>query len=62
MSRRQRPPRRLATTRAARRRRLSFVPPERLPATSGHEELDGDAPSVLDYDDLRDLSFDWEAD
>jgi hypothetical protein len=61
MSRRQRPQRRLASFRAARRRRQSFVPPGRLPALSIVEAA-GDSSSLLDYDDLRDLSFDWEAD
>jgi hypothetical protein len=61
MSRRQRPSRRLASARAARRRRQLFVPPERLPASPGSESAQGEVPAVLDYDDL-DLSFDWEAD
>jgi hypothetical protein len=37
MSRRQRPLRRLASSRAARRRRQSHVPPERLPAPTTEE-------------------------
>ena len=62
MSRRQRPQRRLASSRAARRRRQLLVPPERLPAPQHSGPAEADFPSVLDYDDLRDLSFDWEAD
>jgi hypothetical protein len=62
MSRRQRPSRRLAFYRAARRRRQSLVPPERLPAPIHQDATEGEFPSLLDYDDLRDLSFDWEAD
>lgn len=62
MSRRQRPARRLASIRAARRRRQSFAPPERLPAIPVAEAAERDHAALLDYEDLADLSLVWEAD
>jgi hypothetical protein len=62
MSRKQRPSRRLATSRAARRRRQFLAPPERLPAPARSEAGEIEAPALLDYDDLGDPSLDWEAD
>lgn len=62
MSRRQRPARRLASIRAARRRRQSFAPPERLPAIPVAEAAERDYATLLDYEDQGDLSLVWEAD
>jgi hypothetical protein len=62
MSRRQRPSRRLAFYRAARRRRQLHAPPERLPAPSPREIAGGFSAPLLDYDDLPDPTLDWEVD
>jgi hypothetical protein len=59
MSRRPRPARRLAQTRAARRRRVRHAPPERPPATPILDDPKGSAPfAPSSYDDLDDDPID----